>query len=1257
MRKLKIMQLIHSPKLFARGGKIILVISAFLAMGFNSVHAQDITTGLIGHWKFDEGSGTTAADSSGNNNTGTLTNGPTWTTGKIGNAINLDGTDDSVSVPSSGSLTIPSDITTSAWIYKSSNSGNDEIMRSGSEHRFKTNGDEIEWTYAGGDDYHITSNVNLQVNRWYHVVSVFNNTANTVVIYVDSVAALTKTENQSATFTGPLYIGKEISAASFFHGRMDDLRLYNRALSASEIQTIYNLGSGSPPPADTTAPIVSITAPTSGSTVSGTSVIISANASDNVGVAGVQFKLDGANLGAEDTTSPYSITWNSTTASNGSHTLTATARDAAGNITTSSGVAVMVNNTTPPPDIQAPTTPTNLIATAQSSSQINLSWTASTDNVGVTGYRVERCQGSTCTSFSQVATPSGTSYNDTGLIANTTYRYQVRATDAAGNLSGYSSIVNGTTLAGGGGGIPAGLGWYQIPNTQYRPACPPDSTFNVNGNEDCFGVVGSWTGGVYDTLRNKLYFWGGGHAAYYGNEVYALDMNTLSVSRLYDPSTSPNLQGATGSYSQMNDGRISSRHNYNHNVYIPTLDKVYTFGGSTPVFGSFINDTWLFDPATLAWSQQTTTGPTPAAAFGMNANWDPNRNLIWIMDDNTLYSYDPATRVYTARGNHNSSGYRVGFLDSARKYYWRIQTETGAVFRVSIDPSSSYVWQQMTPTGDTSILTKSWMGVVYDPVGNQAVMWDTGSTVYTMNLDTFVITANTLGSTIGPNKSNSTGTSGRWRYDPLHGVFVVVNHPDVNAYSFRLSSGTPPTDMQAPSVPISLSATAQSSSQINISWSASTDNIGVTGYRVERCQGSSCTNFAQIAAPAGTTYNDAGLAANTAYTYRVRAADAAGNLSGYSSIASGTTLTSGGGGTPEADFQARCSAPGVVKCLGFDNASDYTVPVYPNDGPYPPGGSGPLTRLTRDTSNKSSGAGSARFEVVSGTGENPSGSWVVNYPPVQAGQTFYVQFRQRFDPNMINNKNLFGGGGWKQIIMHSLEAGSCAALEVTMNNGGYRGFPRMYTDCGQGFLDFYSAASNDQVLEWSQPYPPENSGTPGVDYWCLYNKALANDPTNRCAFYQPNQWMTFYYQITVGSWGQPNSIVRAWAGYEGQPLKLVINYTNKVLNKESVAPGFNRLTLTNYDTGRCTVGPCVHPTAYTWYDELIVSTQPIAAPGATPPTMLVGDLNGDRTVNGADWSIMAGVWFTNDATADINKDGVVNSIDFSLMNQNWGRTQ
>jgi hypothetical protein len=95
---------------------------------------------------------------------------------------------------------------------------------------------------------------------------------------------------------------------------------------------------------DSTPPVVAMTAPTNNSIVSGSSIAVSATASDNVGVAGVQFRIDGANLGAEDPTAPYSVVLNTTTVANGLHTLQAIASDAAGNHATSAIVNVLVTN-------------------------------------------------------------------------------------------------------------------------------------------------------------------------------------------------------------------------------------------------------------------------------------------------------------------------------------------------------------------------------------------------------------------------------------------------------------------------------------------------------------------------------------------------------------------------------------------------------------------------------------------------------------------------------------------------------------------------------------------------------------------------------------------------------------------------------------------------------------------------------------------------------------------------------------------------
>jgi hypothetical protein len=129
----------------------------------------------------------------------------------------------------------------------------------------------------------------------------------------------------------------------------------------------------------------------------------------------------------------------------------------------------------------------------------------------------------------------------------------------------------------------------------------------------------------------------------------------------------------------------------------------------------------------------------------------------------------------------------------------------------------------------------------------------------------------------------------------------------------------PPADTAAPTAPSNLTSTAASSTQINLSWTASTDNIAVTQYFLERCQGLSCTVFAQIASPTVTNYSDAGLTAGNSYSYQVRAADAANYLSGYSNTASATTPAPASAPTPAPapirTLQVQTSIPGSARVV------------------------------------------------------------------------------------------------------------------------------------------------------------------------------------------------------------------------------------------------------------------------------------------------------------------------------------------------------
>jgi hypothetical protein len=202
-------------------------------------------------------------------------------------------------------------------------------------------------------------------------------------------------------------------------------QVYTYSLGAYEFQ-----GNSTP-----VAPTVSLTAPVAGVTVSGSGLMVSAAATDSTGVAGVQFKLDGVNFGAEDTSSPYSISWNTTASSNGFHILTAIARNAAGTQATSSAITVTVNN----PDTVAPAASLTVpVAGATvSGSGVTVSATA-TDNIGVAGVQFKLDGASLAAE--DTSSPYSITWNTTS-VANGSHTLTAVARDAAGNQATSSSIT------------------------------------------------------------------------------------------------------------------------------------------------------------------------------------------------------------------------------------------------------------------------------------------------------------------------------------------------------------------------------------------------------------------------------------------------------------------------------------------------------------------------------------------------------------------------------------------------------------------------------------------------------------------------------------------------------------------------------------------------------------------------------------------------------------------------------------------------
>ncbi|PYS95480.1 MAG: hypothetical protein DMF50_08675, partial [Acidobacteria bacterium] len=177
---------------------------------------------------------------------------------------------------------------------------------------------------------------------------------------------------------------------------------------------------------DTTAPATAITAPAGGSSLAGITAI-AATATDNVGVAGVQFRLDGANLGSEVPSAPYTFPWNTLAYANGSHTLTAVARDAAGNSTTSAPVSVTVSNDLTPPVLSA------VGVTSVTAIGAVVVWT--TDEPGDSQVECGTTTAYGVTTPLAAALVTAHAQTLTGLAAGNRYHYRVRSKDAAGNLA------------------------------------------------------------------------------------------------------------------------------------------------------------------------------------------------------------------------------------------------------------------------------------------------------------------------------------------------------------------------------------------------------------------------------------------------------------------------------------------------------------------------------------------------------------------------------------------------------------------------------------------------------------------------------------------------------------------------------------------------------------------------------------------------------------------------------------------------------
>jgi len=236
----------------------ILAAGGFLAAQFGffsggtnapSVPEDTMTRGLVGYWSFDEGSGSTAYDASGNGNDGTLIHDPKWTQGKSGSALQFDGTDDYVDCGNDESLNITDAITIEAWIKPTTwasyrypvSKKKDTTGYSLQTGDVSTSGLQFR-IYIGGAAYLAETNILPPLNQYSHIIGTYDGSR--VRIYMNGIEQTIGRDviGSIDITTNPLTIGCYSSGTCHFNGIIDEVRIYNRALSAEEVRYHYNHG-------------------------------------------------------------------------------------------------------------------------------------------------------------------------------------------------------------------------------------------------------------------------------------------------------------------------------------------------------------------------------------------------------------------------------------------------------------------------------------------------------------------------------------------------------------------------------------------------------------------------------------------------------------------------------------------------------------------------------------------------------------------------------------------------------------------------------------------------------------------------------------------------------------------------------------------------------------------------------------------------------------------------------------------------------
>tara|TARA_R110002094_G_scaffold53566_1_gene64900 strand:+ start:594 stop:3431 length:2838 start_codon:yes stop_codon:yes gene_type:complete len=309
--------------------------------------------------------------------------------------------------------------------------------------------------------------------------------------------------------------------------------------------------------------------------------------------------------------------------------------------------------------------------------------------------------------------------------------------------------------------------WVRIPDTKLIDVLPPESfTQPIKKTTGPGAIVGAWSGGAFDTKRNRLMVIGGGHEDYCGNEWLAFDLNEFRWKLLSGPSDLTDYDDTSG---RTPDGNPASRHTYGGLTYLPSTDKLLMHGGALcNPSGTPDNRWWLGDPADGGWSFG---GGRNGWILGYSSAYDSYSDQVFVFRRGPLYSYSMGSNSWTRLTTHGDIGKSnlSSDIDPKRRKFLLIGQGEMLVFDLA-----SYERTSLENHNNHPVVAANAPGLAYVKKMDRYVAWSGGQSVYLIHPETWEIQPiETSGA--NPPMAAKNGTFGRFRYSPKSNGIILVN--------------------------------------------------------------------------------------------------------------------------------------------------------------------------------------------------------------------------------------------------------------------------------------------------------------------------------------------------------------------------------------------------------------------------------------------------------------------------------------------------